>query len=282
MGKPLIPAQRHQLIQEYLERQQIARISALKDLLGVSEATIRRDLEWLERKGVLERTRGGAILSARVAIEPAFTQRTLSHAHEKRLIGVAAASLIESGDTVFINSGTTTTEVLRALASRSDLSDLTVITNNIVGALEARDGQFEVILLGGTVRYVANSVIGSFATDMLRQAYASKAIIGVEGISPRYGCTTPSTSEAEIARLMIERTRGKIILVSDYSKWGKVSNFEIVPLEEIDILVCDAGLDREARDELRGHGVQVLIAREAPVEDQTTPSPTEKSHATFW
>jgi DeoR family fructose operon transcriptional repressor len=268
------------MIQEYLERENIAPISALKELLGVSEATIRRDLERLERKGILERTRGGAILSARVPIEPAFNQRTLAHAHEKRLIGLATAALIESGDTVFISSGTTTTEVLRALAARRDLRDLTVITNNIVGALEARDGRFEVILLGGSVRYLANSVIGSFATDMLRQAYASKTIIGVEGISPRYGCTTPAASEAEIARLMIERTRGQTIVVSDHSKWGRVSNFEIVPLEEIDLLVSDEGLGYETQEELRGRGVDVLIAQEGSLAARPSPPTTaEELHA---
>src|SRR5512143_2320250 len=112
MGKPLIPAQRRERIQDYLAVHQIARIADLCALLETSEATIRRDLEWMETEGVLERPHGGAILSQRITAEPEYLQRVQKFPDEKRQIGALAASLIDDGDVVFINSGTTTTQVL--------------------------------------------------------------------------------------------------------------------------------------------------------------------------
>jgi DeoR family fructose operon transcriptional repressor len=116
------------------------------------------------------------------------------------------------------------------------------------------------ILLGGSFRSRANSVVGRFAADVLRQVYASKAFIGVDGISLKHGCTTPISAEAEIARLMIERTRGTVVVVADHSKWGVVSNFEVAPLDRVHMLVTDDRLDTDARAELSGQISEVLIA----------------------
>jgi len=112
MNRPLIPAQRREKIQEYLTINQIARTADLCEMLDASEATVRRDLEWLELKGVLERTHGGAILNQRITLEQEYQQRAQHHPDEKRRIGELAASLIDEGDIVFINSGTTATQVL--------------------------------------------------------------------------------------------------------------------------------------------------------------------------
>ena len=106
MGKPLIPAQRRERIQEFLAIHQIARTADLMNLLETSEATVRRDLEWLEQKGILERTHGGAILNQRIIFEQEYQQRAQHFPEEKKLIGELAASLIEEGDIVFVNSGT--------------------------------------------------------------------------------------------------------------------------------------------------------------------------------
>src|SRR5512136_1199752 len=132
MSKTLIPAQRRDRIQEYLAINRIARTSDLCDMLETSEATVRRDLEWLEQRGILERTHGGAILSRRMAFEQEYQQRAQHHPEEKRSIGELAASFIEAGDIVFINSGTTVTQVLQYI--RKDLS-ITLFTNNVNPAL---------------------------------------------------------------------------------------------------------------------------------------------------
>jgi DeoR/GlpR family transcriptional regulator of sugar metabolism len=271
MGKSLIPAQRRQKILEFLQFHRVASISGLSALLGASEATIRRDLEWLEGEGIAERTHGGAILTQRMPLEPAYAWSAQAHPEEKRRIGLAAASLVKDGETIFLNSGTTTTQVLHQLLARHDLHDITVITNNVTAALAAPETGFEIILLGGYFRPVATSVFGHFATAMLRQLTADRAFIGVDGITLKYGCTTPASAEAEIARVMIERTHGPVIVVADHSKWGVVSNFEIAPLDALDTLVTDPGLASEARVALEARSVHVLVAGARPGPDGNKP-----------
>lgn len=269
MAKSLIPAQRHQRIQAFLDQHRIARNDELCRLLRVSEATVRRDLEALEARGMLERTHGGAVLTRRLPNEPVYAQSVGVHLAEKQAIGRAAASLVDDGDTVFINSGTTTTEVMRDLARRDDLTHITLVTTNVTGTLEARRPGFDVILLGGLFRPQSNAVVGSFARHTLLQIYATKTFIGVDGISLRAGVTTPISAEADVARVMVERTRGQVIIVADHSKWGVVSNFEIAGLDEIQVLVSDPGLPATARADLEGRGIRVVVGSE--------PTPPSKS-----
>jgi DeoR family transcriptional regulator, fructose operon transcriptional repressor len=257
MSKPLIPAQRRERIQEYLATQKIVRMDDLCSLLETSEATVRRDLEWLEREGIVERTHGGAILSQRLTLEPEYLQRAQKNPDEKRLIGERAAALIEDNDVVFINSGTTTTQVIRHI--RGD-AGITVFSNNVYAALEAGETGFQHTLIGGEFQPHSNSVAGRFAMDNLRQVYADKVILGVDGVSVRHGCTVPSNAEAEVVRQMIERTRGQIIIVADHSKWGVVSNFQIATMDEIDIFVTDEAIDSSANESLAMHTVESLIA----------------------
>ncbi len=231
------------------------------DLLEASEATVRRDLEWLEQEGILERTHGGAIISQRVVLEPGYQQRAQTNPEEKRSIGALAASLIEKDDIVFINSGTTTTQVIRH--TRGDPS-ISIFTNNLSGALEVGEPGFQYYLVGGEFQPRSNSLAGRFAIENLGQVYATKAIIGVDGISARHGCTVPSNAEAEVIRQMIKHTKGELIVVADHSKWGIVSNFQIAAIEEIGKLVTDAGFDRSAFEALEARGIQILVAASVP------------------
>ena len=262
MGKPLIPAQRRERIQEYLAIHQIARIGDLCLLLEASEATIRRDLERLEVDGVLERTHGGAILNQRLTAEPEYLHRVQKNPEEKHSIGVLAASLIEDGDIVFVDSGTTTTQVLLNIRANPTV---TVFTNNVNAALELGDAGFSHHLLGGEYQPRSKSTAGRFALENLRQVYADKAIIGVDGISLKHGCTVPTNSEAEVIRMMIERTKGQVIVAADHSKWGVVSNFQIASIEEVDVLVTDERFSASAIEDLSLHSVKVLVAAASQV-----------------
>lgn len=264
MSKALIPAERRREIRDYLQVHQIAQIASLSSLLMASEATIRRDLEWLEQQGIVERTHGGAILTQRLPTEPAYAHSAQAHPEEKRRIGLTAAALVKDGDTIFVNSGTTATQVVQHLVARTDLYNVSVITNNVTAALGVTQAGFEVILLGGYFRPLATSVFGHFATATLRQLAADKAFIGVDGITLKYGCTTPASAEAEIAQVMIERTHGPVIVVADHSKWGVVSNFEITSLEQVHTLVVDDGLAPEYRTALEARSVRVLVADGSP------------------
>jgi DeoR family fructose operon transcriptional repressor len=257
MTKPLIPAQRRDKIQEYLAAHQIARTADLCNLLETSEATVRRDLEWLEAEGILERTHGGAILNQRMMFEPEYIQRAQRNPEEKSRIGELAASLIEDGDIVFINSGSTTTQVIRNIRDHSKTS---VFSNNVNASFEVSEAAgFHYYLIGGEFSARSNSLTGRFAMENLRQVYANKAIIGVDGISLKHGCTVPTNAEAEIVRQMIERTKGQVIIVADRSKWGVVSNFQVATIDEIDKLVTDHGIDSSAIESLKERQVETLI-----------------------
>ncbi|MCJ7433676.1 MAG: DeoR/GlpR family DNA-binding transcription regulator [Anaerolineales bacterium] len=260
MSKSLIPAQRRERIQEYLVIHQIARSVDLCGLLETSEATVRRDLEWLEQKGVLERTHGGAILSQRMTFEQEYQQRAQHHPEEKKRIGELAASLIENGDIVFVNSGTTATQVLQHI--RKDLS-ITVFTNNVRAIADIGNPGFHYYLTGGEFQSRSNSVSGRFALDNLGLVYANKAILGIDGISLKHGCTVPTDLEAEVVHRMIERTKGQVIVVADHSKWGVVSNFQVANVNEIDKLVTNEGFSKSAVEDLAGHSVEVLMASES-------------------
>ncbi len=240
MSKQLIPAQRRERIQEYLALHKIVRMDELYQMLGTSEATVRRDLEWMEREGTLERTHGGAMLSQRMILEPEYYQRALTNPEEKRMIGEMAASLIDEGEVVFINSGTTTAQVIRNIRSNAGI---TVFTNNLRAVLDSGEVGFNLYMMGGEYQPHSNSVAGRFAIDNLRQVYADKTILGVDGISLMHGCTVPSNAEAEVVRIMIERTKGEIYIVADHTKWGVVSNFQIATIDEIDKLITDADID---------------------------------------
>jgi DeoR family fructose operon transcriptional repressor len=261
MSKPLIPAQRRERIQDFLAIHQIARTIDLCEMLDTSEATVRRDLEWLEGKGILERTHGGAILNQRMILEQEYQQRAQHHPEEKRRIGEFAAALIEEGDIVFVNSGTTSTQVLQHI--RRD-SRITVFTNNVSAVMDLGDPGFHYYMTGGEFQSRSNSLAGRFALDNLGLIYANKTILGVDGISLKHGCTVPTNAEAEVVRRMIERTKGQVIVVADHSKWGVVSNFQIANIDEIDKLVSDERLDPSSIESLATHNVECLLVASAP------------------
>ena len=187
MEQPL-PAERHRRIQELLRERRVVRVSVLSESMGVSEVTIRRDLEALERRGLLERTHGGAVATHWMRSEPGYLEAISSNTDEKRAIGRAAAAMVEPGDALYLNGGTTTLEVFRHLQA----SGVKVVTNHVGIALEASERDVELLLLGGHYRAPSNSVVGPFATDALRRTHATKAFIGVEGIGIASGLTTRS------------------------------------------------------------------------------------------
>ncbi len=258
MGKTLIPAQRREKIQDFLSVHQIARTSDLMDLLESSEATVRRDLEWLEQKGILERTHGGAILNQRVMFDQEYQLRIKSFPDEKKRIGELAASLIEEGDIVFVNSGSTAAQVLQNIPHDPRI---TVYTNNMSVLMDIADPGFHLHLIGGEFQARSNSLAGHFAIDNLGLVFANKAVLGVDGISLKHGCTVPTNPEAEVVRRMIEQTKGQVIVVADHSKWGAVSNFPVAKMNEINKWVTDKGLDKQAKKELAEYSVEVLAAK---------------------
>lgn len=257
MSKTLIPAQRQEKIQEYLIEHSVASSTELSELLEVSEATIRRDLDRMAEEGVLVRTHGGAILNRHLQLEQEYKKRAQRNVAEKSEIGRLASKLIQDGDIVFINSGTTTTQLIRQIEPNANI---TVVTNNLSAALDIADAGPELILLGGTFQPKSNSVAGRFSINNLNQIYANQSFIGVDGISLTHGYTVPSSAEAEIVKSMIERTKGPVTVIADHSKWEAVSNFEIAKFDRIQRLITDETLGRIAKDILNEHNIELLVA----------------------
>ncbi len=260
MVKKLIPVERRQLILNYLKQHGVAKSTTLIDLLESSEATIRRDMEWLENHNLIERTHGGAILIQSMQQEAIYSTSATVHQQEKKWIARAAVQLLESGDMVFFNNGTTTTEVMVALINNSELEDITIVTNNVSAAMAAQDADIKIILLGGLFRPRSTSLVGDFATKNLRQVYANKAILGMDSIAGHFGCTSPISEEAEISRLMIDQCLGQKAVVADHSKWGKVAQYHIATLNEFDFFISDNKLPQEAQESLEEKDTQMILA----------------------
>lgn len=252
MTQPL-PAERRRRILELLRERGSVRASDLVGELGVSEVTVRRDLDALSRRGLLERSHGGASLLG----GPMPVVAVPEHAASKRAIGRAAAALVQPGETVFVNGGSTALEVFRHLGVPA-----TVISNNLLTALDpVRD--VELILLGGHVRPdpAERTVVGPFATEALRRTFANRAVLGVGGVSAAGGLTTPVAAEAEIARLMLEQTRGPVVVVADASKLGAVAGFAVGAIEAVNVLVTDAEPPPTEREALERAGAEIVLAR---------------------
>jgi DeoR/GlpR family transcriptional regulator of sugar metabolism len=130
----------------------------------------------------------------------------------------------------------------------------------VVAALEVGPVDFDLVLLGGSFQPVSKSVTGRFAVHNLGSVYSDKSFFGVDGISLKYGCTVPTSAEAEVVHRMMERTRGQVIVLADHTKWGTVSNFEISTLDQIDRLITDSILDEKSYAGLIDHSIEVFVA----------------------
>ena len=254
----MIPSQRHDLILETLDQHGKIEIAELSRSLDVAEMTIRRDLSWLEKQGFLERIRGGASRINRLTTEDLFEKKNLQMREDKIAIGRAVPQFMENNDTVFINAGTT---VLQAAINLKNIG-LKIISNNPALATVDLGKENSLIILGGEFRPESHSIVGEQALDMIGQIYANKAIIGLDGLSLKYGLTNSSFVEAGLNRKMIEHTHGKVIVVADYSKIGKVGPFSIAPIESMDILITTNGFPAEYFDELVARGITIVVSNE--------------------
>jgi DeoR/GlpR family transcriptional regulator of sugar metabolism len=251
----MFPAERQGRILEILAEQRSVRVSALSELLGVSEMTIRRDLERLEKEGLLSRTHGGAILKQHIAEEPRYVTNVRAHAQEKLRIAQATAAMIKPGETVFLGSGTTATQVLSHVDP--DLH-ARIVTHNLGAVSSAQEKALDVILLGGLYRPRSNTLEGALSLEVLSAFHASKFILGADGVSLEEGITTASVGLAGVERAMIRQTRGEVIVLADRSKIGVVGDFVICTLDEVQAVVVDDGVDEDVRDEMLRRGLRVV------------------------
>jgi DeoR family transcriptional regulator of aga operon len=247
---------RRGMILKLLEEHGQVNVHELSRDFKVSEVTIRNDLTQLEHKNLLIRARGGAIKTDKVTLDMKISDKKVKNSREKELIGKRASKLIEDGDTIVLDSGTTTKEVSNYL---SKYKNLTVITNalNIAGPL-AELAQINVIMPGGIMRKKSLSLVGSIAEDSFKNFFCDKLFIGADGVDVKHGFSTPHLEEAALNRIMLRMAK-KVILVVDSSKFKRRSLAVIGQITDIDILVTDRNIPQDDKEYLLNAGVEVIL-----------------------
>ena len=254
----MLAEQRRRAILDELEAAGSVSVTALSERLRVSDMTIRRDLEALEARSLLQKVHGGAVPVPKMAAEPHFIQKRSMNRSEKLAIAREAVLLIEDGETVAFSAGTTTWHVASALRQRHQ--GLAFITNSTNIALTLQeDGWERIVLSGGIFRTPSDALVGPFADRTIKTLNADVLFLGVHGVHPDAGLTTPNTAEAETNRCLVEAAQ-RVVVVADHSKLGTVALAKIIPLSKADVLITDEKAPSEMLRELELAGVQVVVA----------------------
>lgn len=252
--------QRRAQIVDLTKKQGAVRVADLAELFQVSEVTIRNDLVQLEKEGVLTRDRGGAVsvgntrdVRALLAVE----KRAHIQTDEKQRIAKAAAQLVEPGDTIVMDAGTTVVEMAPYLAN---IESLTVVTNALNVALEmGAQTTARIILLGGTFSRESTSTLGSLAEQTLGELLVQKAFLGTQAFDLDHGFTDTTLEIAQVKRAMIRSAR-RVVLLTDSSKLGRSGFIKVAPLNAVQTLITDNALPPEAKDAIERMGVDVMLA----------------------
>ncbi|MFF3906658.1 DeoR/GlpR family DNA-binding transcription regulator [Streptomyces sp. NPDC001848] len=263
----LLAEQRRALILDEVRRRGGVRVNELTRKLGVSDMTVRRDLDALARQGVLEKVHGGAVPVVEASThEPGFEAKSGLELTAKEDIARAAAELVTPGTAIALSGGTTTYALAQHLL---DVPDLTIVTNSVRVAdvfhaaqrtSGQRQGAATVVLTGG-VRTPSDSLVGPVADRAIASLHFDVLFLGVHGISLEAGLSTPNLAEAETNRQLVQSAR-RVVVVADHTKWGTVGLSSFAALEEVDTLVTDAGLPTDARTEISEHLRRLIVAGE--------------------
>jgi DeoR/GlpR family transcriptional regulator of sugar metabolism len=255
----LLARQRQAYILETVRRGGAARVADLVTQLGVSDMTIRRDLLALESRNLLHKVHGGATALPESALfEPGFPAKFVLQEREKVAIADAAMALVRPGTAIGISAGTTTYALARRLV---DVPGLTIATNSVPVAevLYGGAGRGQTIILTGGVRTPSDALVGPFAVAALRTIHLDLVFMGVHGMDPRSGFTTPNVLEADTDRALVDAGR-RLIVVADHTKWGVIGISTIARLDQADTVVTDSLIDRSALDTLNSVVREVIVA----------------------
>ena len=253
---PMLIEERRQHILSIAQNEGRVRVRDLSKALGISQITIRKDLDHLQAKGLLQRSHGGALPAQPGALfDPSLKEKEKSHHSEKERIGAAAAEIVTEGQCVMLDSGTTTTAVAHALKR---FSNLTVITNAVNIAAELTGTNFEVILTGGILRKNSFSLVGPLAEDMLAEMHADILFLGVDGFDLEIGLTTPNLLESRVNRAMANGA-SKVVLVCDSTKFNRRSLSRIVPVSAVHHVITDSNIPKPLVEALQNLNIEVTL-----------------------
>jgi DeoR family transcriptional regulator of aga operon len=252
-------SQRRLQISELVRQHGSVQVTSLAHQFGVSAQTVRKDLRYLAERGVMARAYGGAIDSGAMGnapAEPNYEAKRTTHLDEKRRIGVRAAALINPGDTVVIDSGTTAIQLAEAVPDM----DITVVTNDfgVLSALTPKSS-INLVMLGGELRRRNMAFYGGLTVEALDELHMDKLFLGVDGFDLERGITTHYEPEALLNRKMVEAAR-EIIVITDSSKFGKVCLHRIISVAALNVLITDTGAPEEIVQASQQHGFELLLA----------------------
>jgi DeoR family transcriptional regulator, aga operon transcriptional repressor len=255
-NKEITLNRRHKIV-ELLENSSQVKVNELSQLFEVSEVTIRSDLSFLENKNLLIRARGGAIKPQGVAMDYRITEKALQHHKEKVAIGKAAIELINEGDTIILDSGTTTMEIAKNLFK---FNKLTVITNalNIATLLTDIDN-IKVVIPGGILRKNSFSLVGPSAEFSFRNFFCDKVFLGTNGIDLEYGISTVDMEESYLNKIMIDISK-EVIVVADSSKFSQKTFARISSIDKVHTIVTDKKISDEDYQNLEKKNIKIILA----------------------
>jgi len=254
----MLAGQRQMTIVEEIRRNGAVRVSELTELLGVSEMTIRRDLDALAAAGLVEKVHGGATARGGASTdEPGFEAKSHRQLKEKEAIAQAAGKLVEAGQAIGVSAGTTTWRLAHHIL---DVPDLTVVTNSIqVADVLHRETRSDLtVVLTGGVRTPSDALVGPIAVSTLRSLHVDVLFMGVHGMSEA-GFTTPNLLEAETDEALVA-SASRVVVVADSTKWGVRGLIGFARLEDAHVLVSDSGLSADARSTLSERVGELVIA----------------------
>lgn len=248
---------RHQDILDRLAKEKHLEVLDLCELLNVSAVTIRKDLRFLEQKGLLYRTHGGASLENPYINERTVLDKEKISVEEKNGIAQLAATRIVENDSIMIASGTTVQAFSKFIKPKNKLTVITPSLHVVLHLIHDKD--IEILQLGGYVRHSSASVIGNYAEYILKNVSCSKLFLGVDGIDLEYGLSTTNLKEAELNKKMLNAAQ-KVIVLADSSKFGKKSFARICDLSKVDEIITDKGISTIIRKKLEEKEIKVTIA----------------------
>jgi DeoR family transcriptional regulator of aga operon len=247
---------RRSTILDLLEKRGDISVVSMSKMFKVSEVTIRNDLAKLEEKGLLIRTRGGAIKKVPITYDLSLNQRLNKNKFEKQKIGKRAMEYIKNGDTIVMDSGSTTLEVAKNLKA---FKDIKLITNSLpIADLVADFNGVEVIVPGGILRKEMRSLIGPMAERNLMNYHCDIAFLAVDGIEANEGIYTPVIHEATLCQIMMQ-VSNKVVVVCDSSKFLRKSFVKIAPISDVDIIITDTGIPAAEKARIKELQVELVI-----------------------